>query len=156
MWTCSIVRSVETAKSDGGIVKLCKPFFLSSRLFGLALCSKGIVMLTEQDIFLDEYLNNEEFRNSFEEYKKNYLSSSSSTVVSSDDLITLNGSLTELDHEQEEQETQNETIVVYDNTDYSEHLNGLLQNTYFIVYFLFAFFVFGALCLVIKFLKSFF
>lgn len=113
-------------------------------------------MLTEQDIFLDEYLNNEEFRNSFLEYKKNYLSSSSSTVVSSDDLITLNGSLTELDHVQEEQETQNETIVVYDNTDYSEHLNGLLQNTYFIVYFLFAFFVFGALCLVIKFLKSFF
>lgn len=113
-------------------------------------------MLTEQDIFLDEYLNNEEFRNSFLEYKKNYLSSSSSTIVSSDDLITLNGSLTEQDHDQEEQETQNETIVVYDNTDYSEHLNGLLQNTYFIVYFLFAFFVFGALCLVIKFLKSFF
>lgn len=113
-------------------------------------------MLTDEQIFLHEFLNDENFRNDFLEYQKNYLPISSSAVVSSDDLITLDGSLTEQDQEQEEQETQTETIVVYDNTDYSEHLNGLLQNTYFIVYFLFAFFVFGALCLVIKFLKSFF
>lgn len=34
--------------------------------------------------------------------------------------------------------------------------NGLLNNTYYFVYFMFGFFVFGALCLVIKFFKQFF
>ena len=34
--------------------------------------------------------------------------------------------------------------------------NGLLNNTYYFVYFMFGFFIFGALCLVIKFFKQFF
>ena len=50
----------------------------------------------------------------------------------------------------------NQETIISQNVDYTEHLNGLLQNTYFITYFLFAFFVFGALVLVIKFFKGFF
>lgn len=112
-------------------------------------------MLTDYDVFIQEYNNNESFRESLNEYVKNNLSSSSAVSSGFDDGITVKTVETE-QTENEESETQTETIVVYDNTDYSDQLNGLISNTYYIVYFLFAFFVIGALMLVIKFFKSFF
>lgn len=47
-------------------------------------------------------------------------------------------------------------IVQNQNDDLMQGTQGLLKNTSFLVYFGFAFFVFGALCLVIKFFKQFF
>ena len=112
-------------------------------------------MLTDYEVFIDEYNNNESFRESFDDYVKS-LNVSSSAVSSGFDDGTTQESVETEQTEKEESETQTETIVVYDTTDYSDQLNGLISNTYFIVYFLFAFFVIGALMLVIKFFKSFF
>lgn len=50
----------------------------------------------------------------------------------------------------------NVLIVQQQNDDLMQGFQGLLNNTSYIVYFGFAFFVFGALCLVIKFFKQFF
>ena len=47
-------------------------------------------------------------------------------------------------------------IVQQQNDDLMQGTQGLLKNSSFLVYFGFAFFVFGALCLVIKFFKQFF
>lgn len=113
-------------------------------------------MLTDYELLQYAFENDLDFRNSIIESSESDLldleKSSSSTLF--DDRITENESLSEQDENVEESETQ--TIVVYDTTDYSAQLNGLLGNTYFIVYFLFAFFIFGALILVIKFIRSFF
>lgn len=113
-------------------------------------------MLTDYDLLQYAFENDLDFRNSIIESSESDLldfeKSSSSTMF--DDGTTDNESLSELDENIEESETQ--TIVVYDTTDYSPYLNGLLTNTYFIVYFLFAFFIVGALILVIKFIRSFF
>lgn len=52
---------------------------------------------------------------------------------------------------------QSEIIVLQEqNADLINAQNGLISNTYWVVYFCFAFFIFGALILVIKFLKQFF
>lgn len=121
-------------------------------------------MLTDLEILENELENNEDFRNDL----INYLNDSSS-VSSGSNILDLNSSSSAIifDHgktennllsEQEEnsEEPETQTIVVYETTNYTDQLNGLLSNTYFIVYFMFAFFIFGALLLVIKFLKSFF
>lgn len=50
----------------------------------------------------------------------------------------------------------NVVILQQQNDDLMQGMQGLLKNTSFLVYFGFAFFVFGALCLVIKFFKQFF
>lgn len=121
-------------------------------------------MLTDLELLKIELENNPDFKNDLLDYlDNNNVSSSESNIldfgVSSsatifDDGITDYENLSGQDSESEEPETQ--TIVVYETTNYTDQLNGLLSNTYFIVYFMFAFFIFGALLLVIKFLKSFF
>lgn len=63
-------------------------------------------------------------------------------------LSSINDQLTELN--------TNIVIVQNQNDDLMQGTQGLLKNTSFLVYFGFAFFVFGALCLVIKFFKQFF
>lgn len=63
-------------------------------------------------------------------------------------LSGINDQLTELN--------TNIVIVQNQNDDLMQGTQGLLKNTSFLVYFGFAFFVFGALCLVIKFFKQFF
>lgn len=63
-------------------------------------------------------------------------------------LSGINDQLTELN--------TNLLIVQQQNDDLMQGFQGLLNNTSYIVYFGFAFFVFGALCLVIKFFKQFF
>lgn len=63
-------------------------------------------------------------------------------------LSGMNDQLTELN--------TNLLIVQQQNDDLMQGFQGLLNNTSYIVYFGFAFFVFGALCLVIKFFKQFF
>lgn len=63
-------------------------------------------------------------------------------------LTSINDQLTELN--------TNLLIVQQQNDDLMQGTQGLLKNTSFLVYFGFAFFVFGALCLVIKFFKQFF
>ena len=143
---------------------LCKPFFFNLAFLGKASHPKGNVMLTDLELLEMEIENNPEFKNDLIDYlHSNSVSSSESNIldfgVSSsatvfDDGTTENENLSEQDSENEEPETQ--TIVVYETTNYTDQLNGLLSNTYFIVYFMFAFFIVGALLLVIKFLKSFF
>lgn len=105
--------------------------------------------------FQEEYNNNSEFKESIDNMTKSYKLdsvSSSSSSITFDDGTTVNL----LSEQEENNEPETQTVIVYDTTDYSDHLNGILQNTYFICYFCFAFFIFGALILVIKFLKSFF
>lgn len=63
-------------------------------------------------------------------------------------LSGINDQLTELN--------TNVVILQQQNDDLMQGMQGLLQNTSFLVIFGFAFFVFGALCLVIKFFKQFF
>lgn len=63
-------------------------------------------------------------------------------------LSSINDQLTELN--------TNIVIVQNQNDDLMQGTQGLLKNTSFLVYFGFVFFVFGALCLVIKFFKQFF
>ena len=63
-------------------------------------------------------------------------------------LSGINDQLTELN--------TNVVILQQQNDDLMQGMQGLLKNTSFLVYFGFAFFVFGALCLVIKFFKQFF
>lgn len=63
-------------------------------------------------------------------------------------LSCINDQLTEIN--------TNLLIVQTQNDDLMQGTQGLLKNTSFLVYFGFAFFVFGALCLVIKFFKQFF
>ena len=63
-------------------------------------------------------------------------------------LSGINDQLTELN--------TNVVILQQQNDDLMQGTQGLLKNTSFLVYFGFAFFVFGALCLVIKFFKQFF
>lgn len=63
-------------------------------------------------------------------------------------LSNINDQLTEIN--------TNLLIVQTQNDDLMQGTQGLLKNTSFLVYFGFAFFVFGALCLVIKFFKQFF
>lgn len=63
-------------------------------------------------------------------------------------LSSINDQLTELN--------TNVIILQNQNDDLMQGTQGLVNNTSYIVYFGFAFFVFGALCLVIKFFKQFF
>lgn len=135
-------------------------FLVLSDFSGKAFGSKGNVMSTinnlELEVFEEEYNNNPDFKESFENlYKSNILdldNISGSLITLSDD-----GTTEETETEPEEnEEPETHTIVIYENNDYSEALNGLLSNTYFICYFLFAFFIFGALIMVIRFIKSFF
>lgn len=153
------VLFVEVAEAKRGEM-LCQPFFSVFAFLGKASHPKGNVMSTlnnlELEVFTEEYNNNSDFKESFENlYKSNILDSyniSGSLITLSDD-----GTTEETETEPEEnEEPETQTIVVYENNDYSEALNGLLSNTYFICYFLFAFFIFGALIMVIRFIKSFF
>lgn len=63
-------------------------------------------------------------------------------------LSGINEQLTELN--------TNLLIVQQQNDDLMQGTEALLKNSSFLVYFCFAFFVFGALCLVIKFFNQFF
>lgn len=63
-------------------------------------------------------------------------------------LSGINDQLTELN--------TNLLIVQQQNDDLMQGTEALLKNSSFLVYFGFAFFVFGALCLVIKFFNQFF
>lgn len=150
---------MEVAEAKRGEM-LCQPFFSVFAFLGKASHPKGNVMSTinnlELEVFENEYNNNPDFKESFENlYKSDILdleNTSGSFITLSDD-----GTTEELETEPEEnEEPETQTIVVYENNDYSEALNGLLNNTYFICYFLFAFFIFGALIMVIRFIKSFF
>ena len=124
-------------------------------------------MLTDEQIFVTEFENNEEFRNDFldeinaseetreivndyfsenEEQSLNYEQSESIDYTSI--LSEMNSNL---------QGVSSSMIDIKDILLTNQALeNGLLNNTAFIVYFLFGFFVCGALILVIKFLKQFF
>lgn len=129
-------------------------------------------MLTDEELFLTEFENDINFRNSVmddwdlsEEQKESinnfydnsdnsevqeeivYYNSASSYDYSSillemnTNILNLSSSVGVLSDE------MNNTLKVQ---------NGLLNNSWYQVYFLFGFFVFGALVLVIKFLKQFF
>lgn len=63
-------------------------------------------------------------------------------------LEEMSGTITSLESEVQVLSVQVDDLI--------EAQNGLLQNTYWLVYFGFAFFIMGALILVIKFFKQFF
>ena len=124
-------------------------------------------MLTDEEIFITEFENNEDFRNdflneinAFEETKEkvnDYFSENEENSIYEEqsESIDYTSILNEMNSNL--QGVSSSVIDIKDILLTNQALeNGLLNNTAFIVYFLFGFFVCGALILVIKFLRQFF
>ena len=138
-------------------------------------------MLTDYDLLVMAVEENPDFLNTAKEsYNWKNESQEETDLEESQEETDLEESQEETDLEESQEETDLEesqidysdilndmnnnlvgvssSIIVLDekvNTIISAE-NGLLNNTYYFVYFMFGFFIFGALCLVIKFFKQFF
>ena len=152
---------------------LCKPFRFSLAFLGKASRLKGNLMLTDYELLVMAVEENPDFLETVKENNKMLLGLENQEESDQEENLEENLEENQEESDQEENfvdysdllnEMNNNLIgasssLVYLNEKMDTSIQaqgGLLNNTYYFVYFLFGFFVFGALVLVIKFLKQFF